>query len=161
MLRRLCVCAAVTPHAHSGCPAVAYPSDMVDLFAPFLALGQAERPEVGVHKTPIYIYITKRFVTRYYLCEKRSFAKTGSRQSKQTTQTREAPGFRRAQRSRSRFGSNLTRQQTTHHHQLQHILQSRSSSASRCQIRAANWRCGKRHLFLSFPYICPEPVLAK
>ena len=21
--------------------------------------------------------------------------------------------------------------------------------------------CGKRHLFLSFPYVCPEPVLAK
>ena len=22
-------------------------------------------------------------------------------------------------------------------------------------------RCEKRHLFLSFPYVCPEPVLAK
>jgi hypothetical protein len=27
--------------------------------------------------------------------------------------------------------------------------------------RASAARCEKRHLFLSFPYVCPEPVLAK
>jgi hypothetical protein len=27
--------------------------------------------------------------------------------------------------------------------------------------QADTLRCGKRHLFLSFPYVCPEPVLAK
>ncbi len=31
-----------------------------------------------------------------------------------------------------------------------------SSTATLAQLR-----CGKRHLFLSFPYVCPEPVLAK
>jgi hypothetical protein len=28
-------------------------------------------------------------------------------------------------------------------------------------IRRPEARCGKRHLFLGFPYVCPEPVLAK
>jgi hypothetical protein len=29
------------------------------------------------------------------------------------------------------------------------------------KLHANNNRCGKRPLFLSFPYVCPEPVLAK
>jgi hypothetical protein len=35
-------------------------------------------------------------------------------------------------------------------------LQERSSTAS----PTPSCRCAKRHLFLSFPYVCPEPVLA-
>ena len=32
-------------HADTGCPAIAYPSDKVGLFEPYLHLGQGSRPE--------------------------------------------------------------------------------------------------------------------
>jgi alpha-D-xyloside xylohydrolase len=33
-------------------------------------------------------------------------------------------------------------------------------SGLNAQLSGLAW-CEKRHLFLSFPYVCPEPVLAK